>query len=131
MVVRTVQCVASPTVLLDLDGTLVDSATGITEHLSSALADYFEVTAPTRLADRPAPRPDLSPMMVGDRRHEVHGAAAHRLSPSECPGPTPGRTNSAQLELSRPPTPRRKRRRRCCCVRTSPPEGTVVTPGLR
>lgn len=80
MVVRMVQCVASPTVLLDLDGTLVDSATGITEHLSSALADYFEVTAPTRLADRPAPRPDLSPMMVGDRRHEVHGAAAHRLA---------------------------------------------------
>lgn len=30
--------VASGTVLLDLDGTLVDSATGITEHLSSALA---------------------------------------------------------------------------------------------
>ena len=26
------------TVLLDLDGTLVDSATGITEHLSSAMA---------------------------------------------------------------------------------------------
>ena len=35
---RTVQRVAFPTVLLDLDGTLVDSATGITEHLSSALA---------------------------------------------------------------------------------------------
>ncbi|MDQ3715371.1 MAG: hypothetical protein M3381_04965 [Actinomycetota bacterium] len=27
-----------------------------------------------------APRPDLSPMMAGYRRHDVHGAAAHGLA---------------------------------------------------
>lgn len=115
------------TVLLDLDGTLLDSATGITEHLSSAMAAVGaggtpqahcaatsgrpsrhscptwgwirrrswpqprSTGAPTILWRRPCPGPirgclsyggasPTSTVMVGDRLHDVHGAAAHDLA---------------------------------------------------
>lgn len=99
-VVRYRPTIDPRTVLLDLDGTLVDSAALITEHLAirpptmskpDSLARHIaaglglmEFLTLAGGADEAADRSTkadviASVVMVGDRHHDVDGAAAHRI----------------------------------------------------
>ena len=79
----------SPLVLLDLDGTLIDSIPGITASLAVA---FRRCGLPVPTAAEPEPA--TSALMVGDREHDVHGARENGL---DCVGVTWGYAAPGEL----------------------------------